>query len=130
MTIRSCLTLASLLCLCCLQYSCAPKKEIPVHTPVTEFPLIAHVETEKPQIIAQTNSTELQVLIRLARGLEELETLIDEAQTNANPDSRIQFDYQQLRSDFFSIAQGIKSHVLIPNYLPRSLKPIAGQYGR
>ncbi len=120
----------SIICLCCLQYSCAPKKDIPIYAPATESPLIAHLETEKPQIIAQTNSTELQVLIRLARGLEELEILIDEAETNANPDSRIQFDYQQLRSDLFSIAHGIKSHVLIPNYLPRSLKPIAGQYGR
>ena len=86
--------------------------------------------TGKPEIVARTNSSEKQVLIRLLRNLNELDALINEAEFSANPDARIRFDYRQLRSDFFSVSQGIQAHIQMPDYSPRTLKPISGNYGR
>lgn len=78
----------------------------------------------------RSSSSELQLLARLAGAIEELEALIREAETSADPDARIRFDYYQLRTDILSILQGIQAHIRTPVYTPRTLKPIAGNYGR
>lgn len=78
----------------------------------------------------RSSSSELQLLARLAGAIEELEALIREAEASADPDARIRFDYYQLRTDILSISQGIQAHIRTPVYTPRTLKPIAGNYGR
>ena len=84
----------------------------------------------QPKVAMRTNASEIQILARLARSMEELEALIREAQISADPDARIRFDYYQLRADILSITQGIQAHIHTPVYTPRSLDPIAGNYGR
>ena len=83
-----------------------------------------------PMIVQRTHSNEKQVLNRLARNLEELNALVNEAEHSAVADSRIRFDYQQLRNDLFAITHGIRTHIRLPDYSPRSVAPIPGDYGR
>ena len=83
-----------------------------------------------PKVVMRTNASEIQILARLARSMEELEALVREAEISADPDARIRFDYYQLRADLLSITQGIQAHIHTPVYTPRSLDPIAGNYGR
>ncbi len=84
----------------------------------------------QPIVVTRSSSSELQILSRLAKAIEELEALIREAESSADPDARIRFDYYQLRSDMLSITQGIQAHVRTPVYMPRTLDPIVGNYGR
>ena len=83
-----------------------------------------------PKVVMRTNASEIQILARLARSMEELEALVRDAEISADPDARIRFDYYQLRADLLSITQGIQAHIHTPVYTPRSLDPIAGNYGR
>lgn len=92
---------------------------------VTDYPFYS-----QPTVVMRTNASEVQILTRLARSMEELEALIREAELNADPDARIRFDYYQLRADIQSITQGIQAHIQIPIYTPRTLDPIVGNYGR
>ena len=85
---------------------------------------------QQPILVTRTNSSEIQVLIRLVTMIEELEALVREAESSADPDARLRFDYYQLRTDFLSISQGIQAHIRTPVYTPRTLDPIAGNYGR
>ena len=89
----------------------------------------SYMAQKKYALTLRTNSAENQVLIRLVRNLEEMESLVNEAQFRSNPDSRIHFDYRQLRSDLLAITQGIRTHLRTPDYSPRTLKPIPGNYG-
>ncbi len=79
-------------------------------------------------LVVRTNDAETQVLIRLVRHLEELGALVDEAQYKSNPDSRIHFDYRQLRTDLLSIGHGIRTHLRTPDYSPRTVMPVRGNY--
>ncbi len=111
--------------------ACAAKEDSPIKTnldaPAT-FETESH--THQPIVVLRTGSSELQVLTRLARTIEELEALIREAESSADPDARIRFDYYQLRTDILSILQGIHAHIQTPVYSPRNLDPIVGNYGR
>ncbi|MDE0310041.1 MAG: RAQPRD family integrative conjugative element protein [Acidiferrobacterales bacterium] len=88
------------------------------------------VAKSNSSIVRQTNSNEKHVLTRVARYLEELNALIDEAEFHAQDDSRIRFDYQQLRLDLSAVTHGIRTHLLVPDYQPRAIEPIPGKYGR
>lgn len=90
----------------------------------------SHNYVRQRTVITRTNSLEYQVLARLLRTIEELEALIREAESSADPDARIRFDYYQLRADILSIAKGIQAHIQTPVYTPRALDPIVGNYGR
>lgn len=78
--------------------------------------------------IRRVNSSEKQTLVRLLRQLHELDNLISEAEKNANPDARIKFDYNRLRYDLLLIMNGISAHVDRPDYTPRTLEQIPGDY--
>lgn len=78
--------------------------------------------------IRRVNSSEKQTLVRLLRQLHELDNLISEADKNANPDARIKFDYNRLRYDLLVITNGISAHVDRPDYTPRTLEQIPGDY--
>lgn len=112
--------------------SCSSKPE-PVSNITPSEPIIqtlAIEPTTKVDVVVRMHSEEKKVLIRLVREIEELEALIDEAKLKANPDSRIKFDYSQLKDDLLLITQGIHAHIRISDFTPRTLKPIVGQYGR
>ena len=81
-----------------------------------------------PEIVMRSNSGERRTLARLVQLLQELNHLIIEAETRANPDARIKFDYAQLRYDLQLITQGISAHVHRPDFTPRTVEPIAGNY--
>lgn len=78
--------------------------------------------------IRRVNSSEKQTLVRLLRQLHELDNLISEAEKIANPDARIKFDYNRLRYDLLLIVNGISAHVDRPDYTPRTLEQIPGDY--
>ena len=78
--------------------------------------------------VKRVNSGEIQTLVRLLRQLHALDNLISEAETNANPDARIKFDYSRLRYDLLLIMNGISEHVDRPDYTPRTLEQIPGDY--
>lgn len=92
--------------------------------------LVDNTIQKNSTIVQRTNSNEKMVLIRLARNLEELNALIDEAEFRAQADSRIRFDYRQLRFDLSAISHGIRTHIRLPDQSPRSIDPIPGEYGR
>ena len=81
-----------------------------------------------PEIVTRSNSGEKKTLARLVQLLQELNNLITEAETRANPDARIKFDYAQLRYDLQLITRGISAHVHRPDFTPRTVEPIAGNY--
>ena len=86
------------------------------------------ISSAAPEIVMRSNSEEKKTLARLVQLLQELNNLITEAETRANPDARIKFDYAQLRYDLQLITQGITAHVHQPDFTPRTVKPIAGNY--
>lgn len=77
-----------------------------------------------------TNYAERESLARLIHELDALYALVDEAQSNANPDSRIRFQYKSLRKDLAKIRLGIKEHLDSPTVEPREYAPLAGDYRR
>ena len=123
--------LAVLICVCILLQSCSknPNLEPDLIRDAIQIPSKKLVKLNS-SIVQQTNSNETQALVRLARNLEELNALIDEAEFHAQADSRIRFDYRQLRLDLSAVTQGIRTHIRLPNFLPRSIDPIPGEYGR
>ena len=112
--------------------SCSTKPD-PISNFTPSQPIVQTVITEptsKADVATRMQSEEKKVLFRLVREIEELEVLIDEANLKANPNSRIKFDYEQLKDDLLLITQGIHAHIRISDFTPRTLKPIVGQYGR
>ncbi len=112
--------------------ACSSKSSLPGETVVAQVPIQQTRQTSHllPKVIVRTNASEIQILARLARALDELEALIREAEISADPDARVRFDYYQLRADLLSISQGIQAHIDTPVYMPRVLDPIVGNYGR
>ena len=60
--------------------------------------------------------------------LDALKPLITEAQSQANPDARIQFQYDWLTLDIHRIRSGIEEHLTAPRTQPRSFPPLKGDY--
>ena len=112
--------------------ACSTKAPSTVEIISTATPeqIISRDVYQHPKVVMRTNASEIQILARLARSMEELEALVRDAEISADPDARIRFDYYQLRADLLSITQGIQAHIHTPVYTPRSLDPIAGNYGR
>ncbi len=121
------------LCILALLMGCSPKEYAPVELisaapmsgQATDFPVY-----QQPTVVMRTSASEVQILTRLARTIDELEALVREAEMNADPDARIRFDYYQLRADILAISQGIQAHIQTPVYTPRILDPLVGNYGR
>lgn len=77
-----------------------------------------------------TNYSERESLAKLVHELDGLSALVDEAQGRANPDSRIRFQYNQLRKDLVMMRLGIQEHLDTPTIEPRSYAPLSGDYRR
>ena len=71
---------------------------------------------------------ERAALARIIHEMVALKPLISEAQSQANPDARIQFQYDWLVLDIHRIQSGIKGHLTAPRTQPRSFPPLKGDY--
>ena len=71
---------------------------------------------------------ERAALARIIHELDVLKPLMIEAQSQANPDARIQFQYDWLVLDIHRIQSGIKEHLTAPRTQPRSFPPLKGDY--
>ena len=73
---------------------------------------------------------EREVLARIAHEIETIQPLINQAESQANPDSRIRFKYDWLRQDLDRIQRGIQEHIDTPRAEPRTFLPLRGDYRR
>jgi RAQPRD family integrative conjugative element protein len=73
---------------------------------------------------------EREVLARVSHELEATGPLIAEAESHANPDARIRFQYDWLRQDIERIRLGIQEHIDAPRAEPRTFPPLRGDYRR
>ena len=81
------------------------------------------------QAIADADG-EREALARIIHELETLEPLIGEAVSQANPDTRIRFNYDWLRQDLTKIRLGLQEHINSPRSEPRTFLPLRGDYRR
>ncbi|MEJ1363180.1 MAG: RAQPRD family integrative conjugative element protein [Candidatus Sedimenticola sp. (ex Thyasira tokunagai)] len=79
--------------------------------------------------IADADS-ERAALARIIHELEAIDPLITEAASQANPDARVQFQYEWLRQDLDRIRIGIQEHIDAPRSEPRTFPPLRGDYRR
>ena len=82
------------------------------------------------QYAAADADAEQAALARITHELEAIEPLIAEAASQANPDARIQFQYDWLRQDLNRIRRGIEEHIDAPRSEPRTFTPLRGDYRR
>jgi RAQPRD family integrative conjugative element protein len=73
---------------------------------------------------------ELEPLARLAHALQALESLINNAESEANADTRIRFQYSWLRQDLTRMRSGIERLVNAPHTVPRAFPPLTGDHRR
>ena len=73
---------------------------------------------------------EREVLARIDHEIETIQPLINQAESQANPDSRIRFKYDWLRQDLDRIQRGIQEHIDTPRAEPRTFSPLRGYYRR
>ena len=73
---------------------------------------------------------ELEPLARLAHALNALEPLIKNAESEANADTRIRFQYSWLRQDLARVHAGIERLVNAPHTVPRAFAPLTGDHRR
>jgi len=67
-------------------------------------------------------------LARIVHELDAIKPLINKARSQADPDSRIQFQYDWLALDIQRIQSGIREHLLAPQTRPRHFPPLKGDY--
>lgn len=73
---------------------------------------------------AQMNAT----LARISAVLNQINPLINLAQSQQNPNARVQFQFDQLRSDIANIQSGIAQAVNHVSIQPRVVQPLSGDY--
>jgi RAQPRD family integrative conjugative element protein len=74
--------------------------------------------------------SERAALAQIIHELQAVEPLIDQADSQANPDARIRFQYDWLRQDLDRIRLGIQEHIDAPRSEPRTFPPLHGDYRR
>ena len=73
---------------------------------------------------------ERAALARIIHELQAIDPLITEAASQANPDTRVRFQYEWLRQDLDRIRFGIQEHIDVPRSQPRTFPPLRGDYRR
>ncbi len=73
---------------------------------------------------------ERAALARITNELQAIEPLITKAESQANPDARIRFQYDWLRQDLDRIRLGIQEYIDTPRSQPRTFPPLRGDYRR
>ncbi|HRH75943.1 MAG TPA: RAQPRD family integrative conjugative element protein [Cellvibrionaceae bacterium] len=83
-------------------------------------------------LVAQDTVTEIERsnLIAIARQLEQLHTLADNAQSAADPDARVKFNYTQLHRDIEQMRDAIARHLDKPSRTPRAVPSATSDYGQ
>ncbi len=71
---------------------------------------------------------ERAALVRIIHELQAIQPLITEAESQANPDARVRFQYDWLRQDLDRIRLGIQEHIDTPRSEPRTFPPLRGDY--
>jgi RAQPRD family integrative conjugative element protein len=98
---------------------------------ITHILVLVLLGTALPAPFAAADADgEREVLARISHELEATEPLIAEAESQANPDVRIRFQYDWLRQDLERIRLGIQEHIDAPRAEPRSFPPLRGDYRR
>jgi RAQPRD family integrative conjugative element protein len=73
---------------------------------------------------------ERQSLARLVHELDALEPLLRSAESQADADARVRFQYDWLRQDLARVRLGIEEHLNAPQAEPRRFPPLRGDYRR
>ena len=73
---------------------------------------------------------EREALARITHEIEAIQPLIKQAAAQANPDTRIRFQYDWLRQDLGRIQRGVREHINSPRAEPRTFPPLRGDYRR
>ncbi len=73
---------------------------------------------------------ERAALARIINELQAIEPMITKAESQANPDARIRFQYVWLRQDLDRVRLGIQEHIDTPRSQPRTFPPLRGDYRR
>jgi len=73
---------------------------------------------------------EREALTRIVHELRAVESLITQAQSQADNDARVRFQYDWLRHDVNLMKDGIQAHIDSPRAQPRSFPPLRGDYRR
>jgi len=76
------------------------------------------------------NGGEREALARLVHEIDALMPVVREAKMQANPTTRIHFQYRWLEHDLERIKFGIREHLNAPRAEPRSFPPLKGDYRR
>jgi RAQPRD family integrative conjugative element protein len=98
---------------------------------ITQLLFLGLLATSLPvQFAIADAGGERAALARINHELQAIEPLITEAASQANPDARIQFQYDWLRQDLDRIRLGIQTHIDAPRAEPRSFPPLRGDYRR
>jgi len=81
-------------------------------------------------LVSADADAERETLAQLVHELELLHSLVDQADATADPDARIRFRYDWLRSDLERVREGIEEHIDAPRSEPRKVVPLRGDYRR
>ena len=73
---------------------------------------------------------EREALARLIHELESLESLIERAESEADPEARVKLRYEWLRADLERIREALQEHIDAPRAEPRTFPPLRGDYRR
>ena len=82
-----------------------------------------------PALYADADA-ERDALTRIVHELQAVESLITKAQSQADNDARVRFQYDWLRNDMDMLKDGIQAHIDAPRAQPRSFPPLRGDYRR
>lgn len=82
-----------------------------------------------PALYADADA-EREALTRIVHELRAVESLITQAQSQADNDARVRFQYDWLRHDVNLMKDGIQAHIDSPRAQPRSFPPLRGDYRR
>jgi RAQPRD family integrative conjugative element protein len=82
-----------------------------------------------PALYADADA-ERDALTRIIHELQAVESLITKAQSQADNDARVRFQYDWLRHDVNLMKDGIQAHIDAPRAQPRSFPPLRGDYRR
>ncbi len=98
---------------------------------ITQVLVLGLLATSLPVQFAVADADgERAALARVIHELQTIQPLITEAESQANPDARIRFQYDWLRQDIDRIRIGIHEHIDAPRSEPRSFPPLRGDYRR
>ena len=81
-------------------------------------------------IVSADSDAEREALAQLIHELDLLTPVIDRAEREADPDSRVQFQYSWLRQDLNRVRSGIEDHIRGTRFEPRKFHPIRGEYSQ